>query len=131
MWWLMTGMVTKLWKTVRTAGKPHHLVITPSVGEVAANGDDLVYFTITVADRYGNPVPTDSRLVKFSVEGQGSFEATANGDPTCLMPFQNPEMKLFSGAATAIARSGLAPGSLRFKVSAKGVKGTTVEIPVK
>ena len=117
-------------KTVRTAGKPHHLVITPSVGEVAANGDDLVYFTITVADRYGNPVPTDSRLVKFRVEGQGSFEATANGDPTCLMPFQNPEMKLFSGAATVIARSASDPGMLVLHATANGVKPAKCAVKV-
>lgn len=118
-------------KTIRTAGRPHHLVVTANRDSLTANGDDLVYFTVSVADKDGNPVPDDERLVRFSVDGAGTFEATANGDPTCLMPFQNPEMKLFSGAATAIARSGLAPGSLRFKVSAKGVKGTTVEIPVK
>ena len=105
--------------------------MTANRDSLTANGDDLVYFTVSVADKDGNPVPDDERLVRFSVDGAGTFEATANGDPTCLMPFQNPEMKLFSGAATAIARSGLAPGSLRFKVSAKGVKGTTVEIPVK
>ena len=63
-----------------------------------------------VADKDGNIIPTDSRMVEFSVTGAGSFEATANGDPTCVLPFQNPKMKLFSGAATAIARSGKTPG---------------------
>ena len=83
---------------------------------------------VVAYDSQGSPA------MEKSVKTSGKARAlvlTANGDPTCLMPFQNPEMKLFSGAATAIARSGLAPGSLRFKVSAKGVKGTTVEIPVK
>ncbi len=70
---------------------------------------------VQVADKNGNIVPTDDRLVKFKVDGAGAFEATANGDPTCLLPFQNPEMKLFSGAATAIARSGKTPGTLRFR----------------
>lgn len=51
--------------------------------------------------------------MRFTVEGAGTFEAKANGDPTCLMPFQKPEMKPFSGAATAIVRSSSAPGALR------------------
>ena len=76
-------------------------------------------------------MPTDSREVDFKVSGAGAFEATANGDPTCLMPFQDPKMKLFSGAATAIARSGKTPGTLTFKASAKGVKDAVVTIPVK
>ena len=118
-------------ESIKTAGKPHHLVVTPNRESLKADGDDLVYFTVQVADKNGNIVPTDDRLVKFKVDGAGAFEATANGDPTCLLPFQNPEMKLFSGAATAIARSGKTPGTLRFRVTAKGVAPAEVEIPVR
>lgn len=117
-------------KVLRTAGKPHHLVLTPNRTTLAADGDDLVYITVQVADKDGNIVPADSRLVKFNVEGAGSFEATANGDPTCLLSFQKPEMKLFSGAATAIARSASTPGRLTFTATAKGVKPATLTIPV-
>lgn len=118
-------------ESIKTAGKPHHFVVTPNRESLKADGDDLVYFTVQVADKNGNIVPTDDRLVKFKVDGAGAFEATANGDPTCLLPFQNPEMKLFSGAATAIARSGKTPGTLRFRVTAKGVAPAEVEIPVR
>ncbi|MDE5692423.1 MAG: DUF4982 domain-containing protein [Duncaniella sp.] len=117
-------------RVIRTAGKPHHFVVTPNRHTLSADGDDLVYFTVQVADKDGNIVPTDSRMVKFSVTGAGTFEATANGDPTCVLPFQNPEMKLFSGAATAIARSGKTPGTLTFKATAPGVKPATVSVNV-
>lgn len=117
-------------KSVRTAGRPHHLVLTPNTDRLAADGDDLVYITVQVADKDGNIVPTDSRRVKFRVEGAGTFEATANGDPTSLLPFQNPEMDLFSGAATAIARSAGEPGILTFTASASGVRPATITIPV-
>ena len=117
-------------KTIRTAGKPHHLVLTPARKSLEANGDDLLYVTVQVADKDGNIVPTDSRLVKFKVDGAGSFEATANGDPTCILPFQNPEMKLFSGAATAILRSGKTPGTLRLRATAPGVKAAELTVPV-
>lgn len=117
-------------KSVRTAGRPHHLVLTPNTDRLAADGDDLVYITVQVADKDGNIVPTDSRRVKFRVEGAGTFEATANGDPTSLLPFQNPEMDLFSGAATAIARSAGEPGTLTFTATASGVRPATITIPV-
>lgn len=115
----------------RTAGKPHHLVLTPSRSALDAGGEDLAYITIQVADKDGNIVPTDSRRVKYSVTGAGSFEATANGDPTCLLPFGNPEMDLFSGAATAIVRSAEKAGEIRFTATAKGLKPATITIPVK
>lgn len=118
-------------KIIRTAGKPHHLVLTPDRTTMLANGDDLVYITVQVADKEGNIVPTDNRRVKFAVSGAGEFEATANGDPTSLMSFQNPEMDLFSGAATAIVRSDKTGGELKFTASAKGVKSAVLTIQVR
>ncbi len=118
-------------KIVRTAGKPHHIVLTTNHDSLNADGEDLLYVTVQVADKDGNIVPNDSRMVKFSVDGAGTFEATANGDPTCLLPFHKPEMKLFSGAATAIARSASEPGELRFTATAPGLKPASLTIPVK
>lgn len=118
-------------KIVRTAGKPHHLVVTANRDTIAADGDEMVYFTVSVADKDGNPVPVDDRMVRFNVKGVGEFVATANGDPTCLLPFQNPEMKLFSGAATAIAKSATTPGTLQFTATAPGVKPATCTVTVK
>lgn len=118
-------------RSMRTAGKPHRLVVTPNRTEIAADGDELVYFTVTVVDKDGTPVPTDNRMVNFKVEGAGTFEATANGDPTCLLSFQEPRMQLFSGAATAIARSAKTPGTLTITVSAKGVKPAHATVNVK
>lgn len=118
-------------KSIRTAGKPHHLVLTTNRKTLDANGDDLAYITVQVADKDGNIVPTDSRAVKFSVKGAGSFEATSNGDPTSLRSFQKPEMDLFSGAATAIVRSSKEGGKLNFTATAKGVKPATISIDVK
>lgn len=117
-------------KVIRTAGAPDHLVLTANRSDLIADGEDLAYLTVQVADKDGNIVPTDSRRVKFNVSGAGEFEATANGDPTCLLPFQNPEMDLFSGAATAIVRSHSKPGTLTVKASAKGVKPATMQIRV-
>lgn len=117
-------------KIVRTAGKPHHIVLTPNREVLEANGDDLAYITVQIADKDGNIVPTENRRVKFSVSGAGTFEATANGDPTSLLSFQNPEMDLFSGAATAIVRSSNDKGLLIFTASAKGIKPAKLTIRV-
>ena len=117
-------------KTVRTAGKAAALKITPNRSSIAADGDELVYFTVEAVDRNGNPVPDADNLVKFTVTGAGTYEAGANGDATCLLPFQNPEMKLFSGAATAIARSAKTPGTLTIKATAKGLKPATATVEV-
>ena len=117
-------------KIIRTAGKPHHLVVTPNRDKLSASGDDLAYLTIQVADKDGNLVPTADNTVSFKVNGAGTFEATANGDATCILPLREPKMKLFSGAATAIVRSSDIPGILKFKASSPGLKPAIVELSV-
>ena len=116
---------------VRTAGKPDHLVLTANRTSLDANGEDLAYITVQVADKQGNIVPTDERTVKFSTKGAGSFRATANGDPTSLRLFHLPEMDLFSGAATAIVESADKPGAVTLTAKAKGLKSASITIPVK
>lgn len=116
---------------VATAGKAHHIVLTPNRTEISADGNDLVYVTVQVADKNGNIVPTDARMVSFKVSGAAEFLATANGDPTCLLSFDDPKMKLFSGAATAILRAASTPGPATLTVTAPGVKSATISIDVK
>lgn len=117
-------------KIIKTTGKPHHLVLTPNRVSLMANGEDLVYVKVEIADKDGNIVPNDEREVRFTTKGAGSFKATANGDPTSLRSFQEPVMDLFSGAATAILQSDEKPGEITFTAEAKGVKPATLIIPV-
>ena len=49
--------------------------------------------------------PLADSPVSFDVTGPGSFRACANGDPTCLEPFQGPTMHAFNGKLTAIVQS--------------------------
>lgn len=109
-------------KIVKTAGKPHHLVLSANRTSMKADGEDLVYITVQVADKNGNPVPTDTRKVNFKVSGAGKFRAAANGDPTCTELFHEPAMTLFSGALTAIVQSSESSGKVLFEAHAKGVK---------
>ena len=56
-----------------TPGKADRLVLTPSRTVIDANGDELVYLTVTVTDRDGNELSRDDREVKFEVTGAGRF----------------------------------------------------------
>lgn len=109
-------------KCVRTAGKAASLKLSPDRVSLKADGRDLCYVTVSVEDREGNPVPTDSRAVSVKVSGAGSFKAMANGDPTSLELFHKPKMHLFSGRLTVIVCSGRSGGDISVEVSAPGLK---------
>lgn len=84
-------------KTVRTAGKPHHIELVTDRSSLQADGKDLAYVTLRIVDKDGNLCPNDGRLVSFKVKGAGKYRASANGDPTCLDLFHKPEMHAFGG----------------------------------
>ncbi len=98
-------------ETIRTAGKPHHLVV--ECANAGENPDELYYMTVKVVDRKGNLCPFANNLISY--EGEG-FVAAANGDAACLDSFTEPQMHAFAGQCTFIIRKG-AKGN--FKMSRK------------
>ena len=115
-------------KVVRTAGKASAIRLTPDREALNADGEDLCYINVSLVDKDGNPVPVDSRLVKVKVTGEGSFKAIANGDPTSLEPFQQPQMHLFSGQLTVLVQAASQPGDITVEVTGKGVKKAIMKI---
>lgn len=110
-------------ESVRTAGKPYALRLECDRSSIARDGEDLAYVTVSVVDKDGNIVPSDTREVFASVSGAGEFRAIANGDPCSLELFHHPHMHLFAGKLTIIVRSKAnADGPLLLKVNAKGLR---------
>jgi hypothetical protein len=118
-------------KTVRTAGKPHHIELVTDRSSLQTDGKDLAYVTLRIVDKDGNLCPNDGRLVSFKVKGAGKYRASANGDPTCLDLFHKPEMHAFGGMLTVIVQSGEKTGEIELQATAKGIKTGTIRIPVK
>lgn len=116
-------------ESVRTAGKPYALHLECDRTSIARDGEDLAYVTVSVVDKDGNTVPTDTREVFASVSGAGEFRAIANGDPCSLELFHHPHMHLFAGKLTVIVRSKAnAEGPVLLKVNAKGLKAAEMEL---
>lgn len=113
-------------KRIATAGKPHAISLTPDRTRLAADGEDLAYVNVRIVDKAGNFVPTDTRQVTIRVSGAGRFCAMANGDPTCLEPFQASRMHLFSGQLTALVQSTPKTGEIVVEASAPGVRSCRI-----
>ena len=117
-------------KSIRTAGKAYSIELTPDRRWIAADGEDLSYINVRIVDKEGNPLPTDSREIRFKVSGAGSFRAVANGDPTSLEAFHEPHMHLFSGQLTCIVQSARQEGTIKVEAMADGVKAAECFIRV-
>jgi len=113
----------------RTAGPAARLLAQADRGTIAADGQDLAFVTITIADQDDTPVPRSRSRIRFSIEGPGVIVATDNGDPTSFESFQSQERNAFNGLCLAIvcAKRGQL-GTITLKAESEGLKETTVTL---
>ena len=114
--------------SVRTAGAPARIRLEADRPELDADGVDLAYVTVRIEDEDGNLCPLAAIAVSFEVAGAGQLRATANGDATCLVPFQSSQMPAFSGQLTAIVQAADKPGTIRVTASAEGLQSGTLSL---
>ncbi len=81
----------------RTPTEPVDMLFACDRDTLYADGSDLCYVTISLADKDGNEVPTATDEIDLRVRGAGKFKAVCNGDATSLEPFTTPHMHLFNG----------------------------------
>jgi beta-galactosidase len=119
--------------TVKTAGEPAALELTPDRVEIRADGRDLSFVTVRVTDAAGLTAPRANNALQFTIEGPGEIVATDNGDQTSFEPFQAPQRCAFSGFCLVIVRAKVGePGAIRITASGAGLRadGTTVSSAV-
>jgi len=90
---------------VKTAGAAAKLLLAPDRAEIADDGKDLSFVTLTVADTKGDLVPRSANPIRFEIEGPGEIVATDNGDPTDMTAFPSHDRQAFGGLALAIVRA--------------------------
>jgi beta-galactosidase len=115
--------------TVATTGQPAKLLASADRAKLHADGQDLSFVTVTIADKDGRPVPRSHDRITFTLSGPGEIVATDNGDATDLESFQSPRRKAFNGLALAIVKTRAGePGKLTLTASADGLAPTQVTL---
>ena len=112
-------------QVVKTAGEPHHFVITADKSSLAADGQDLLYLTVSMVDKDGNLCPDADDELAFDVSGAARFKAVCNGDATSLEMFHLPKMRLFHGQLVVTVQSNGSKGKVKLNVNApsRGISG--------
>lgn len=114
---------------MKTTDKPEKLIASADRNRIAADGKDLSFITVKVADKDGLLVPDADNLINFSIEGPGEIVATDNGDPTDMVIFGSAQRAAFSGLAMAIVRAKNGQkGIIKVTAASDGLVGQTIEI---
>jgi beta-galactosidase len=107
---------------VKTTGPAARVTLAADRAALKADGEDLSFVTVTVADKEGRPVPRARNLVRFELTGPGGIVAVDSGDATSFEPFQAKERKAYNGLALVIIRTqeGV-PGAITLKAQSDGL----------
>lgn len=100
-----------------TAGDPFYIELVPQ------RTGRLTYVRVRICDFDGNLCPFADNKVQIRVEGTGKMLGAANGDATCLIPFQSTTQQAFAGELTVIIE-----GDAVLTVTSDGIKGETITI---
>lgn len=115
-------------KSIKTAGKPYEIVLSPDRKTITADGKDISFVEVSVVDKNGIPCPTATNQLKFKVTGKGTYRAACNGDATSLEQFHLSTMKLFSGKLVVLVQASKESGAINLAVSGKGLKTGKITI---
>lgn len=117
--------------SVRTAGSPARIVLSPDRKSIRSGGEDLSFVTVRIEDNDGNLCPLADNLVRFKVAGPGSIAGVDNGNAATVEPFKADYRKAFNGMALLIVRSATGKaGDVRVTATSGGLLPADVSIEV-
>ena len=116
--------------TLQTAGTPAEARVSANRAQVTADGDDIAFVTVELADANGTPIYAQAgdREVRVTVSGAGTLAGIGNGNPQDASSLQSGLRKTFHGRAVAAVRAGSKAGVIVVKVEAEGLPAREVRI---
>jgi len=102
--------------TLKTAGKPARLRLTPDRTVMTADGQSLTFVTVEVVDKDGTPVPEVVIDCEAIVKGAGKLLAFASADLKDTEPYTSPRVKTWKGRALLVVRSTQKKGSVSVSI---------------
>lgn len=117
-------------KSIRTAGQPHHLRLTPDRTSLIADGRNLAFVTVEVLDEDNNLCPLADNQVFFTLEGAATIEGVDNGLQTSLERFQDNKRQAFNGKCLVVLKADKQPGSVSLKARAVGLQDAQITLNV-
>jgi beta-galactosidase len=114
---------------VKTTGPASKLTLRADRASINADGEDLSFVTVSVADKDGLTVPRTKNHIRFELTGPGEIVGVDDGDATSHEPFQAREHNAFNGLCLVIIRTKAGqPGRITLKAQADGLKGAELNI---
>ncbi|MCK4919611.1 MAG: DUF4982 domain-containing protein [Bacteroidales bacterium] len=116
-------------KVIKTAKDATKVELVPDRKEIAADGSDLSFITVSITDEDGIFCPNADNLVSFEIEGAGEITAVGNGNAATTESFQANHRKAFSGKCMLIVKSKKdEAGEIKITATSEGLASQNITI---
>ena len=105
--------------TLKTAGEPARLKLTPDRTVMRADGQSLTYIIVEVVDQDGNLVPEAEIPCEATVKGAGKLLAFASANLKDEEPYPSVHSKTWKGRAMLVVRSSQKKGTVNVSIKSK------------
>lgn len=113
---------------IRSFSDPASIKIDAEKTELNADGEDLIYLSLSVLDENGNEVANARNRMNVFVEGPARLLGMDNGDSTDYEQYKTNSRKLFYGKALAVIGATKEPGEVRIKVTSEGIPDAYLDV---
>jgi beta-galactosidase len=105
----------------QTPGQPAQIKLAADLEgrSLAADGADAIFVRATICDAAGNPVPSATNMINFTIHGPANFASS-------------PSAIAEAGVATVLAySSGAEPGKIELRAAAPGLRAAKLDLKIK
>lgn len=109
-------------------GEAAEIVLETDKAVYKADGEDIVFVSISVNDAGGIPVANATNYIDIEVEGAGRLVGCDNGDSADFDQFKSNHRRLFSGKLLAMVATDVTAGDITIKATSEGLKASSVTV---
>ncbi|RYE38652.1 MAG: hypothetical protein EOP48_26755 [Sphingobacteriales bacterium] len=113
---------------MKTVGETAQIKLSTDRSKLKADGQDLAYVTVELADANGQLQPNAQPMLHFDIEGEGTLIGIDNADIKDTDPYVGQNRKAWKGRAVAVIKTKRKPGNITLTVSSPGLSASKIKI---
>ncbi|HTN19941.1 MAG TPA: glycoside hydrolase family 2 TIM barrel-domain containing protein [Pelobium sp.] len=116
-----------LTEEIKTAKAPVQITLNVDTKSIKADGQEISFITISVADEDGVPVPDAMNNISLELDGDAEIAGVDNGYQANLQSFQAHHINLYNGKALVMIKGNQA-GKVTLKASSPGLSDASITL---
>lgn len=112
----------------RSFSDPAEIVLKPNKTTLSADGEDMIFVEISLADKDGNPVENARNRINIELAGAARLVGMDNGDSTDYDDYKCSSRRLFNGKLLCMLAASDTAGDITLTAKSSGLPNATLKL---